>query len=213
MGDTHGISDREVLEKQEQPPPQHFVDAVKHAISEIQEQERQSWVAHCEEARKAQLQRRSKIIQQKNVIYRTSFSGCNLPLMVILGLPALFACYFDPVNYLLTDSEYYSIHVSSIAKFCVFSLMSVILIYCFRSHALIIENERFGYWTYWLITVAWIIIYCVIIFFIVRGHTVVFDTYFYDISALLFYVIYFSSLVLALGCCCCLFTTCFEHQY
>ena len=231
VGDTHGISDTQVLEKQEQmqfwdtptsddelkeqeqPPPQHFVDAVKHAISEIEEQKRQSWATYFEEARKAQLQRRSKIIRQKNVICRTSpdcFCLCNLPLVVILGLPALFAYYFDPVNYLFTDSEYYSIPVPSVAKCCVFILMSVILIYCFHSRALIIEDK--GY-SYWFITVAWIIIYCVTIFFIMKGYTILSDTYFYDIPVPFFYIFYIGSLVPALGCCFCLFYTCFEHRY
>ena len=153
MGDTHGISDTQVLEKQEQPPPQHFVDAVKYALSEIEEQKRRSWVAHCEEARKAQIRRRSQIIRQKNVIWRASSCGCNLPQGVILGLPAIFACYFDPVNYLFTDSEYYSIPVSSTLKCVFFVLMCVILIYCFRSSAFIIEGVRLdGRWMYWLVS-------------------------------------------------------------
>ena len=217
MEDTHGISHSEVLEKQEQPPPQHLVEAVKHALSEIEEQKRQSWVARFEEDRKAQLRKRSQIIRQENVICRTRphcFCGCNLPLVVIIGLPAIFACYFDPVNYLFTDSEYYSIHVSSTLKCCVFILISVILIYCFWSRVLIIESERSdGHWMYWFITVAWIIIYCVIIFFIMKGHTILSDTCFYGVPVPFFYVFYLSSLVPALGCCYFLFCACFAQHY
>ena len=216
MGDTPGTSDSQVLKKQEQPPPQQSVDDVKHANSEIQVQNWQSWVTHLEEVRKATLQRRNKIIRQKNVICRTRphcFCGCNLPLVVILGLPAIFAYYFDPVNYLFTDSEHYSIPVSSTLKCFVFGLICVILVYCFRSRGFIIEGERSDYWTYWFITVAWVIIYCVTIFFIVRGYTILFDTYFYDIPVPLFYAFYFSLLMLPLGCCFCLFCTCFEHHY
>ena len=141
VGDTHGISDRQVLEKQEHPQIQTwgtYTNGISDDELEKQEQPHaQPLGAHHEEPRKVRLLKRGGVIL--------------FCLIVLWVLPLIFV---NSLRYLLTDSEHFSINVSNTVKCCVFSLMCVIFLHYFHSRTL-------------LIAVAWTIVYCATTSFIV----------------------------------------------
>ena len=164
--------------------------------------------------RTARLQKRSDLFQHKNVICHTySSKNYNFPLALIIALPPMLTFLFDPVQYLFTDSEYYGTRVSYEVKTCVFFLILTILICCFRSRALIIEDRHDEYQCFY-IRVAWIIIYCIATFFIAHGVTVLLNEYCPGITTIpFFYFSVYTIFVLAIPCSGCLFSFCCEHHY
>ena len=183
-----------MLEKQEQPQDQSLTE----------------WDKYFEKMRTARLQRRSDVFQQKRVICRTNFYKSTF--FLIVALPAI-ALFFYPATYLFTDSEYYDIHVSSIAKCCVFFLISVILVYYFRSHAIIIE-DRDNEYQYWYVRVSWIIIYSVTISVFAHGHAVLCNLFIHTPQFNVYYcILLVISPLLAFTGSSCLFFCCSLHWY
>ena len=110
--DTQGLSNRQVLEKQQ---------TSTHGIFEVDKQEQPHAQSLEAQPRKAGLLRRGGVI--------------IFCLIVLWVLPIIFAF---SIPYLLDDSEHFSIHVSGTVKCSVFSLMCVIFFDRFHSRALLI---------------------------------------------------------------------------
>ena len=152
VGDTRGLSDTQVLEKQEQ---MQSWDTFTHGISDDEPEKQKQPHGQSLEAqpRKAGLLRRGGVILRRGgVILRRGgvilWRGIRVPLfrlIVLCALPLIFAL---SVGYLLHDTVHFGIHVSGTVKCSVFSLMCVIFFYCFHSRVL-------------LTAVAWAIFYCV----------------------------------------------------
>ena len=187
VGDTHGISDTQVLEKQEQMQSR---ETSTQGMSELDKQEQPHAQSLEAQHRKAGLLRRGGVKLWRGGVILKRGGVILIGLIVLWVLPIIFAF---SVPYLLTDTVHFSIHVSNTVKCSVFSLMCVIFFDRFHSRAL-------------LIAVAGTIVYCITTLLIIDAIVYYVDLYFRII-------IYTCSTATAFACSYGLFYMCCKHLY
>ena len=98
--------------------------------------------------------------KHKRLASKLSDYYINLPLVALTLLPIIVVYYFNLCQFLFSDSEYYGIHVTAIAKICAFLVILFVMLYYFRSTFVIIFKN---YYHRIHLRVIWIVTYFVLI--------------------------------------------------